>query len=72
MTALEGAVVLVTGGQRGIGKALVDDLLTRGAAKIYATARKPVAEHRPARRTAAAGGHRPGLDRRPWSRRRRT
>lgn len=42
MTALEGAVVLVTGGQRGIGKALVDDLLTRGAAKIYATARKPV------------------------------
>ncbi|MET7278197.1 SDR family oxidoreductase [Kribbella sp. NPDC005582] len=42
MTALEGAVVLVTGGQRGIGKALVDDLLTRGVAKIYATARKPV------------------------------
>jgi NAD(P)-dependent dehydrogenase (short-subunit alcohol dehydrogenase family) len=41
MTSLEGAVVLVTGGQRGIGKALVDDLLTRGAAKVYATARNP-------------------------------
>ncbi|MEU4190396.1 SDR family oxidoreductase [Kribbella sp. NPDC026611] len=41
MTSLEGAVVLVTGGQRGIGKALVDDLLTRGVAKVYATARKP-------------------------------
>jgi len=42
MTTLEGAVVLVTGGNRGIGKALVDDLLTRGVKKIYATARKPV------------------------------
>jgi NAD(P)-dependent dehydrogenase (short-subunit alcohol dehydrogenase family) len=41
MTTLEGAVVLVTGGNRGIGKALVDDLLTRGVKKIYATARKP-------------------------------
>ena len=41
MTSLAGAVVLVTGGQRGIGKALVDDLLTRGAAKVYATARDP-------------------------------
>jgi NAD(P)-dependent dehydrogenase (short-subunit alcohol dehydrogenase family) len=41
MTTLEGAVVLVTGGGRGIGKALVDDLLTRGAKKVYATARDP-------------------------------
>ncbi|MFF0339579.1 SDR family oxidoreductase [Kribbella sp. NPDC004875] len=41
MTTLDGAVVLVTGGQRGIGKAIVDDLLTRGVAKIYATARTP-------------------------------
>jgi NAD(P)-dependent dehydrogenase (short-subunit alcohol dehydrogenase family) len=41
MTSLEGAVVLVTGGQRGIGKALVDDLLGRGVAKVYATARAP-------------------------------
>jgi NAD(P)-dependent dehydrogenase (short-subunit alcohol dehydrogenase family) len=41
MTTLEGAVVLVTGGNRGIGKAIVDDLLTRGVQKVYATARKP-------------------------------
>jgi NAD(P)-dependent dehydrogenase (short-subunit alcohol dehydrogenase family) len=41
MTTLDGAVVLVTGGQRGIGKAIVDDLLTRGVAKVYATARTP-------------------------------
>ncbi|WP_433011700.1 SDR family oxidoreductase [Kribbella sp. CA-294648] len=41
MTTLEGAVVLVTGGNRGIGKAIVDDLLTRGVRKIYATARTP-------------------------------
>ena len=41
MTSLEGAVVLVTGGTRGIGKALVADLLTRGVAKVYATARNP-------------------------------
>jgi NAD(P)-dependent dehydrogenase (short-subunit alcohol dehydrogenase family) len=41
MTTLEGAVVLVTGGQRGIGKAIVADLLDRGVAKVYATARDP-------------------------------
>jgi NAD(P)-dependent dehydrogenase (short-subunit alcohol dehydrogenase family) len=41
MTTLEGAVVLVTGGNRGIGKAMVDDLLGRGVKKVYATARDP-------------------------------
>ncbi|WP_394428103.1 SDR family oxidoreductase [Streptomyces sp. SGAir0957] len=41
MTAIEGAVVLVTGGGRGIGKALVDGLFARGAKKVYATARDP-------------------------------
>ncbi|MDX6251896.1 MAG: hypothetical protein QOF10_5256 [Kribbellaceae bacterium] len=41
MTTLEGAVVLVTGGNRGIGKAFVDDLLSRGVKKVYATARNP-------------------------------
>lgn len=41
MVAIEGAVVLVTGGQRGLGKSIVDEFLARGAAKIYATARSP-------------------------------
>jgi NAD(P)-dependent dehydrogenase (short-subunit alcohol dehydrogenase family) len=41
MTALKGASVLVTGGSRGIGKALVEELYVRGADKVYATARDP-------------------------------
>src|SRR5262249_61201255 len=38
---IEGAVALVTGANRGIGRALTDALLTRGARKVYATARDP-------------------------------
>jgi len=38
-TPIEGAVALVTGGQRGFGRAVVDELLERGAAKVYATSR---------------------------------
>ena len=38
-TPIEGAVALVTGGHRGFGGALVDELLERGAAKVYATSR---------------------------------
>ncbi|MDI9898087.1 SDR family oxidoreductase [Rhodococcus sp. IEGM 1381] len=41
MVSIEGATVLVTGGQRGLGKATVDALLERGAVKVYATARNP-------------------------------
>ena len=41
MTAIAGSTVLVTGGSRGIGKALVEALYDRGAKKVYATARNP-------------------------------
>jgi len=41
MTAIKDAVVLVTGGSRGIGAALVEELFVRGAATVYATARDP-------------------------------
>ncbi|MGW3571574.1 SDR family oxidoreductase [Streptomyces sp. NPDC000941] len=41
MTAIKDAVVLVTGGSRGIGRALVEEAYARGAAKVYATARDP-------------------------------
>lgn len=36
---VNGSVALVTGANRGIGKALVDELFTRGASKVYAGAR---------------------------------
>jgi NAD(P)-dependent dehydrogenase (short-subunit alcohol dehydrogenase family) len=41
MTSIEGAVALVTGGRRGLGRAYVNALLRHGAVKVYATARKP-------------------------------
>ena len=41
MTPISGSIVLVTGGQRGLGKAFVDAALELGASKVYATARRP-------------------------------
>src|ERR1700709_791014 len=36
---IEGATALVTGANRGIGKAYAEELLARGAAKVYAGVR---------------------------------
>jgi len=41
MTTLDGAVVLVTGSNGGLGTEFVRQALNRGAAKVYATARTP-------------------------------
>jgi NAD(P)-dependent dehydrogenase (short-subunit alcohol dehydrogenase family) len=38
-TPIAGAAALVTGGARGFGLALVNELLSRGAARVYATSR---------------------------------
>jgi NAD(P)-dependent dehydrogenase (short-subunit alcohol dehydrogenase family) len=38
---LAGASVLVTGANRGLGKAFVEELLSRGVARVYAAARNP-------------------------------
>lgn len=40
---IEGAIALVTGANRGIGRALSEALLSRGVKKIYATRRDPSA-----------------------------
>lgn len=44
---LAGSVALVTGGQRGLGAAFTDELLCRGADRVYVTARAPRAADDP-------------------------
>ena len=39
--------VLVTGANRGLGQALVEEALRRGAARVYASARHPLAHPDP-------------------------
>jgi NAD(P)-dependent dehydrogenase (short-subunit alcohol dehydrogenase family) len=55
---IEGSVALVTGANRGLGKAHVEALRAAGAAKVYAGAREPfdVTDSRviPSRRTKGA------------------
>jgi len=40
--SFEGKTILVTGANRGIGKALVDEALSRGASRVYAGTRQPI------------------------------
>ena len=44
MTTIADKAVLVTGGNRGIGRALVAEALRRGAKRVYIGTRKPVAD----------------------------
>jgi NAD(P)-dependent dehydrogenase (short-subunit alcohol dehydrogenase family) len=38
---IEGKAVLVTGANRGIGQALIEEALVRGAKRVYAGTRHP-------------------------------
>jgi len=47
MVQIAGKVVVVTGGRRGLGAALVDEVIARGARKVYSTARSAFTDERP-------------------------
>jgi NAD(P)-dependent dehydrogenase (short-subunit alcohol dehydrogenase family) len=42
MSTIKDKVILVTGANRGIGKALVEEALNRGAKRVYAATRQPL------------------------------
>src|ERR1700722_12836116 len=44
---INGSVALVTGANRGLGRAFAKDLVSRGAAKVYGAARDPAAVSEP-------------------------
>ncbi len=52
---IAGAAVLVTGANRGLGRALAEETLRRGAKRVYAGTRKLFA-HSDARYTFCVGG----------------
>lgn len=47
MAEIADRVVVVTGGRRGLGAAVVDEVLARGARKVYATGRSAYSDDRP-------------------------
>jgi NAD(P)-dependent dehydrogenase (short-subunit alcohol dehydrogenase family) len=46
--------VLVTGANRGIGQALVEEAMSRGARRVYAGTRQPLARSERPRRASAS------------------
>ncbi len=52
MATISGKVVLITGANRGIGRALAAEALRRGAGRVYAASRKPLADNGDERVTA--------------------